>query len=134
LNSIASTPATSSNPLLRTVSGVPVEILDLSPEGVGRVLSPLKSVIGVFAQAAEPAVSEELTKSLTSEIRELTGGLNVSVSLRSDQLFLDQCGFPAFYGFGGQVGVVWSEAQFRAGKEFSCGAFDGHPVRCFRYQ
>jgi len=124
----------SSNPLLRTVSGVPVEILDLSPDGSGRILSPLKSVIAVFAQAAKQAVSEELTKSLTNEIRELTGGLNVSVSLRSDRLFLDQCGFPAFYGFGGQLGVIWSEADFRAGKEFACGVFVGQPVRCFRYQ
>lgn len=118
-----------SNPLDLSTSGTKVEILDLSfsrPLGSKNVN---RIAVHLYVRTDEP-VSEELARATTTKIKELTQLTDLTVTLRNDVWFLNECRFPAIYPFESRAGLP-TKGRFKTTRYASCSAFSAWPTRCF---
>jgi hypothetical protein len=79
--------------------------------------------------STQGSVSKDNAAEVLRQVRTITGHRDVSVVLRRDTWFFNDCGFPAFYAFGGPVQVPEKDEFYRS-KYASCGGSEHWPVRC----
>lgn len=120
-----------SDPLLLTLDGAQIEILEMSFGPLTSEAKERRIVVHVYARTNR-AASAKLAKALTGRIRDLTNAKNVGVELRSDLWFITDCGFPVLYPFEERPKVPTAD-EFSRTRYASCGVFESThgEIRCF---
>lgn len=119
----------SANPLELFVAGRRVEVLDMSfSRPIGKA-NEHRIAVQLFVRTTE-AASQELAKAITAQVKAATGVPYLTVELRSDTWFFDDCTFPAWFPFEAMSNLP-SKDQYHRAREFSCSVSGPWPVRCF---
>jgi hypothetical protein len=118
------------NPLVRTLSSLRAEIVDISVVSGKPQMQIGSSLVTFYIRVPTGNVTEAAARSLVNDLRPLVQPLDISVVIRSDTYFVDQCGFPTIYGFAIDSAQPLTKENYLRGKEMGCSLFAPWPVRC----
>ncbi len=116
------------NPLELTVNGRAVQVLHLSFSRPAGKKNNDRVTSHIFVRGDGP-VSKPFARAVADQIRVLTSAPNLSVTLRADTWFINECKFPAWYPFEERRTRPTKE-EFMRTRYASCSVFGSWPMQC----
>ena len=117
------------NPLRLGVRGSSAEIVHLSFAEVFSFGGRKRITVQFFVTAESPP-SKDLARAILDSIRAATGIEDLSVDLRSDSWFFNDCSFPALFPFKPSAKDPTPE-EYRQSRYAACGAYPPMKTQCF---
>ena len=122
------------NPLEQNISGFDVQIFYISISAGYTSAHIFHPDVLVYAGVSKSAATERLSKAVLQVFHGIIPSANLAVMVRPDPYFLDDCRFPAIYGFSGVWPLRPSRNDFLGGKEVVCSVGEHRPVRCLSFK